>query len=166
MVLGCVPCPNQEETVRLFGSALPGGQSGGGGEDGSCFLGQGAGLSFFIYSLLGRIPHTLRAEGAAPAGMHALFNNSLPANPGALIVCVWLHAGINENGQLGINSTASTAWPTAVLTPSGGTAGYNPIAWAKLSAGLSHTCGIINSTGSLWCWGACSFASIRPTRLR
>ena len=125
-------------------------------------LGQGAGLSFFVYSLRGRIPHTLRAEGAAPAGMHALFNNSLPANPGALIVCVWLHAGINENGQLGINSTASTAWPTAVLVPAG------VIAWAQVSAGLSHTCGLASlaSNASLWCWGACSFASIRPNSLR
>ena len=59
-----------------------------------------------------------------------------------------MSVGLNNVGQLGINSNTDALAPTAILSPTGITA------WAQVSAGGSHTCGIA-STRSAMCWGAC-----------
>ena len=63
----------------------------------------------------------------------------------------WTLAGAYANGRLGISgATANVAVPTAVTAPGGVSA------WAAVSAGTSHTCGIAaNGTdaGKLFCWG-------------
>ena len=51
--------------------------------------------------------------------------------------------GLNDNGQLGDDTTTTRPTPTQVGTSS---------SWTTLAAGMRHTCGI-RSDGTLWCWG-------------
>ena len=73
---------------------------------------------------------------------------SAPACVDPLNACAWLRAGRGLDGRLGRNSEDDSAVPVAVRAPAGVTA------WAQLSAGYGHTCGLSNATMSLWCWGA------------
>ena len=67
-----------------------------------------------------------------------------------LTVCASCHAGMNDNGRLGINSTSvrTALTPAAVWAPPGVTA------WAQVSVGEAQTCALAGTDGSAWCWGA------------
>ena len=54
--------------------------------------------------------------------------------------------GYGEVGQLGNTFTSNQFTPVAVSLPNGVTG------FARLAAGMSHTCGL-TSTGAAWCWG-------------
>lgn len=54
--------------------------------------------------------------------------------------------GTNRDGELGNRSSTASAVPMAVAMPPG-------VAFASLTAGGSHTCGL-TAAGVAWCWGA------------
>jgi alpha-tubulin suppressor-like RCC1 family protein len=54
--------------------------------------------------------------------------------------------GYNQDGELGIGTTADAARPHQVPAPAGA-------GWASVTAGFAHTCAT-GTDGTLWCWGA------------
>ena len=59
--------------------------------------------------------------------------------------------GSNQFGQLGDdNAPIRTAVPVAVAPPLGGT---TPLTFTSLTAGDSHTCGVVKVGGQVYCWG-------------
>ena len=53
--------------------------------------------------------------------------------------------GLNNQGQLGNNSTANSLTPVAVQMPAG-------VSFQSIAAGITHTCAL-TTTGKAYCWG-------------